>query len=217
MGRFRLRKGGKFRSNFFLRHQRLLARAQFFYLHQRPLVAEEEGNARAELLGGLELLPDLRGGERIIDTETGIAQGLDLREGSGAALFFGDDDVDVEVTLRGCGVFHLLFRRRDLVDQFAEHYVTHRKTDRGQGNGAVAQLVDQVVVTPAAGERSQFSAAIERFENNAGVVCKTANNPEIHLDKIGEAASSKRFEETIEFLAASLAIEDSKNRFGQRS
>ena len=108
----------------------------------------------------------------------------------------------------GDGAFHLLFRGRDFANQFAEDDVTHRKTDRGQRHGAVAELADQVVVTAAAGEGAEFPATVERFEDDAGIVGKAADDPEIDLNEVGEAAGAKRIDHPIQFFAAAFAVEN---------
>ena len=64
----------------------MFARAQIFYFHLRPFIAEQDRDAGAELLGGLELFADLRGTQRIIDAITAVPQGLELGERVGAAL-----------------------------------------------------------------------------------------------------------------------------------
>ena len=53
------------------------------------------------------------------------------------------------------------------------------------------QMLNQVVVTPSAEKGAQFAGAIECFEDDAGIVSKPANNPEIDFDEIGQPARAK--------------------------
>jgi hypothetical protein len=69
-------------------------------------------------------------------------------------------------------------------------------------------MTDEIVVTAAAGQGPQFAAAIERFENNPGVVGETPDYPEVDLHELPEASQAKSFDDTIQFLASTFAIEN---------
>ena len=60
-----------------MRDELFFARGEGFDFHLRPFVADEDGEARAELFGGLELFADFGGGEREIDALSGFAELLD--------------------------------------------------------------------------------------------------------------------------------------------
>ena len=81
-----------------------------------PFIAEKQSDARAELLGSLELFADLGRREGVIDAIATIAENLDLSDGIRAPFFFRDDDVDIEILLSRDGVLQLLFGRRDFTD-----------------------------------------------------------------------------------------------------
>src|SRR4051812_48097740 len=79
----------------------LLARGEGFELHLRPLVADEDGDSRAQLLRGLELLADLGGREFEFHAPTGFPELLHEGERFGTALLLGNDDEDINGTMRG--------------------------------------------------------------------------------------------------------------------
>ena len=82
-----------------------LARPEILQFHLRPFVAEQDCDPGAELFRDLELFSDFRRRQGIIDAITSIAQRLNVRERIRAALFLRDDDVDIQVLLRGdCGL-----------------------------------------------------------------------------------------------------------------
>ena len=61
--------------------------------------------------------------------------------------------------------------------------------------------MDQVVVTAATSERSQFAAAIERLENDARIIGEAAHDPEIDLHEVREPANFQRSQDLLQFLA----------------
>src|SRR2546423_1473279 len=87
--------------------QLLLPSREILHRDLRPFIAEEDRDASAELLRGLELFADLCGRERVIDAIAAIAQRLDLRQRIEPALFLRDDGVYVELALGGNRFFHL--------------------------------------------------------------------------------------------------------------
>ena len=169
----------------------LLARRQVFHFHLRPFVAEENRNARAELLGGLKLFANLRGSQRKIDAITAVAQRLNLRERVGAAFFLRDDDVNIEVLLRWRWLLPSSLGGGGLGDQFPENHIAHGETERRQRHRAIAELLDQDCRNGRRRRERAISAAIEHFEDDAGVVGEAAHNPEIDLHKLGQAALSQ--------------------------
>ena len=119
--------------------------------------------------------------------------------------------------MSGHRVLKLFFGRRDFADQFSQNHVAHGETDGGQGDRAVAELMNEVIVTAAAGERAQFAAAIERLKDHAGIVGEPADDPEIDLHEFGQTANFQRGQNLIESLAAAFAIENFEDGFCERA
>ena len=143
------------------------------------------------MFGGLELLADFRRGEREIDALPGVAQPLHQRERVGAALFLGDDDIDIARAFRGQPRVHLRFGRRRVVDEIGQHHIAHAEAERGQVDFAVAHQAEQLVVAAAARERALVFAAIEDLENDAGVIGEPADDRVIDLDEPAEPARAQ--------------------------
>ena len=76
-------------------------------------------------------------------------------------------------------------------------------------------MADQIVVAAATGNRSQFSSAIEDFENGAGVISQTAHNPNIDIDKASESPRAKSIHQSVEFSAPTTFVEDREDWLGQ--
>ena len=167
------------------------------------------------MFGGLKLLGDFLGCERVIDAVAAISKLLDLGEGAGATLLLGDDNVDVDLVLGGDRLLHLLARSRGFIDQFAEHDIAHGKAERRHRNRTVAELLDQVVVAATAGDGAKFACAIEHFENDTGVVGESTNNPDIDIDKIGQPAAAQTVDKPLKFLAFAAFTQNGEYRIGQ--
>src|SRR5882672_11182654 len=181
------------------RNQRFLTRGEVFYFHLRPLVAVKKRDPRPDVFGTLKLFSHLVACERVIDAITAVAQFLNLLEGIAAALFLRDDNVDVDLVLIFDCAFKFFARFGAITNQFSQYDVTHRETERRHRNGAVAQLADQIVVAAATGNRSQFSGAIENFENNAGVISKPADDLHVDIDKASKSPGAKSIDQSIQF------------------
>ena len=74
---------------------------------------------------------------------------------------------------------HCFASVRSFVDQFTENNIAHCKSQRGQRNGAVTQLSDQIVVATTARNRPQFSLLIKNLKHRSGVISQTTNDSKI--------------------------------------
>ena len=101
------------RKQLILGNQTLFARGQRFYFYLRPLVTVKQRDRCTQIFGGLKLLANFGGRERVIDAITVFAELLNLRERIGTAFLLGNDDVDVDLVLvaRGCSDNAALFGR----------------------------------------------------------------------------------------------------------
>src|SRR6202030_2976684 len=93
--------------------------------------------------------------------------------------------------------FHLFLRGGNFIDQFAQDDVAHGKTNGREAHGAVAELMDQVIITAAASERAQYATAIERFENDSGIIGDPTDDPEVDPHKIPQTADAESVEQPI--------------------
>ena len=91
------------------------------------------------------------------------------------------------------------------------------KPTAGERDCAIAQLMNQVVVAAAAGNRTEFSCPIESLENNAGIISEPAHDREIDFDEFCQAALREVAHQLIELLAPSASIENFENWRGQWS
>ena len=106
----------------------------------------------------------------------------------GATLLLRDDEINQRF-VAGLGKFlDPLIGFFLTANQLPKDDVSHGKTKRRKRNRTVAEIADQIVVSSATGDRSQFSGAIEYFENDPGVVSESADNPHVDLDKLIESA-----------------------------
>jgi len=99
--------------------------------------------------------------------------------------------------LRGHGRLQLRFSGRSFIDELSQNDVAHGKTDRRQRKRPVAEMVDQIIVASAPGERAQLSATIERFEDSARVIGKAAHDSEVNFDELGQAPSAKTIDQAV--------------------
>ena len=65
---------------------------------------------------------------------------------------------------------------------------------------------DQVVVTSAAGNGAKFPGAVEHLKYDAGVISKSANDPDIDRHKIRQAAPAQSIDQFVELLAFAAAL-----------
>src|SRR5438105_1754135 len=185
------------------------------YFIRLPFIAVKERDPRANVLGSLKLFGNLFVGERIINPIAAVPQLLNLLECIAAALFLGDNNVDVDLILIFGGGFQFLARRGTIANEFAEHGVAHRKTERGHRDRVVTELADQIVVAAAASDRAQFPGAIEHFENGSGVIGKPAHNSNIDINETSKPTRAKSIDKAIQLPAAAALIENRKDRSGQ--
>ena len=66
------------------------------------------------------------------------------------------------------------------------------KPSAGIEIGAVAELRNQIVVAPAAGDCAQFSRRSNDLENNSCVIGKPADDPDIDLYEFGLVRDAHR-------------------------
>ena len=106
---------------------------------------------------------------------------------------------------------------RRLLDQFTENDIAHREADGRQRDGAIAELMNEVVVATATGDRAELSRPIESLKNNAGIIGEPAHDREIDFDEFGQAALRQVAHQLIELFAPSASVENFENWIGQRS
>ena len=140
-----------------LRNEDFFARGERFHFHLRPFVAEKQCRSCPERFGGLKLLSNFRGRERIVDAPTSLAQLLQPLERVGTPFFLCDDEINVERVFTPNEVGDPCARGRHVLDHFAENDIPERKADGGQRDRAVAELMDEIVVAAATGDGAEFS------------------------------------------------------------
>ncbi len=74
---------------------------------------------------------------------------------------------------------------------------------------------DEIVVTTAAGDRAQLAGAIENLEDDPGVVSQAADNGEVDLHVIRQAALLELPNELVELFAPAAAVEHLEDRAGE--
>src|SRR2546421_5961776 len=85
----------------------LLAAAEVFRSHSPPFVAENDGKARATLLGQSELARYFRRRQGVIDTVSAITQLLHHGNGISTLFFFRDDHINLDRAFGLNRFFHL--------------------------------------------------------------------------------------------------------------
>jgi hypothetical protein len=173
-----------------------------------PLVADEEGEAGAGLLGGLELFADFGGGEGEIEAEAEVAELLDEGEGLGTQCFLCDDDVEIGGGFAGEGGCHAAGGGGAEFDQLGEGDVAHAEAEGGEVEAAIAHEADEVVIPAATGDGAEGVAAVEDLEDDAGVVGEAADDGGIELVEGGHAAGVKIGGEGVEFIEVAAGIGD---------
>ena len=116
----------------------LLAADEIFYSHLRPFVAENDGQARAALLGQSELARYFRRRQGVIDSVSAITQLLHHGNGISTLLFFRDDDINLDRAFGLDRFFHLRASSGVAANHFTEDDVANGEAQRGHGNGVVA-------------------------------------------------------------------------------
>src|SRR5207248_248155 len=95
-----------------MRDRPLLAADEIFHSNLRPFVAENDGKARAALLGQSELARHFRRRQGVIDTVSAIAQLLHHGNGISALFFLRDDQINLDRAYGRDRFFHLGARSR---------------------------------------------------------------------------------------------------------
>ena len=90
-----------------MRDRPLLAADEIFHSHLRPFVAENDGQARAALLGQSELTRHFRRRQGVIDSISAITQLLHHGNGIPTLLFFRDDHINLDRAFGLDRFFHL--------------------------------------------------------------------------------------------------------------
>src|SRR4051812_4058964 len=99
-----------------MRNKTLFAACKIFDFHIWPFVSEKNGEARTLLFRVAKLFSDLFGSQRIIDPVVVVAKRLNLGESIGSTLFFGDDNIEIEVLLASNSFLHSRFRGGSGID-----------------------------------------------------------------------------------------------------
>jgi len=116
----------------------LLAADEIFHSHLRPFVAENDGKARAALLGQSELPRYFRRRQGVIDAISAITQLLHHGNGISALLFFRDDEINLDRAFGLDRFFHLRASSGVAANHLTEDDVANGEAKRGHGNGVVA-------------------------------------------------------------------------------
>ena len=198
-----------------MRHELLLTCCHILDFHLRPLISIKKRDARAQIFGGLELPGDFGWRERVIDAVAAVAQLLDLCQRVGTAFFLRNNYVDVDLAIVRYRFLHRFACSRDFVDQFAENDIAHCKTKRRQRKRAIAQLRNQIIVTPAAGDGAKLPGTIEHLEHDSGVIGKPTNDSHIDRHEIGEAASAQPLNELLQLCAFAAALQRREDGIGK--
>src|SRR5690606_20367075 len=73
------------------------------------------------------------------------------------------------------------------LEQLGEDDIAHTEAERGQVHAAAADELHEVIVAAAACNGAELAHAIERLEDNTGVIGESANDAVIDADEILEA------------------------------
>ena len=76
-------------------------------------------------------------------------------------------------------------------------------------------MLNQFVVTAAARNGAKFFRTIKHFEDDAGIISKSAHDSDIHIDIIGQATSAQTIDNLFELFAFSAFAQDGKYGIGQ--
>src|SRR5205085_9878341 len=79
-------------------------------------------------------------------------------------------------------------------------------------NGIIAQLANQLVVSPTAGKCTKLACAIKDFENDSSVIGETADDSDINSGKIGETAHPQALHYVVELCAFAAFLENLEHR-----
>ena len=161
-----------------------------FYLWE--FLADDDRESRAAFLGGLELLGDLRLGEREICGNAGAAQVGDELERVVAPRCVGHDHIN----LATCGValepnLHLHHGMSGFLDEVADHVIAHRETRGGHVHRTIGNRFHQRVVSPPARDGAHRFFRIEHLEDYACVISEAADDGEIQFHESAETAGGE--------------------------
>ena len=167
-----------------LRHEPLLAGAQVAQADLRGAVRgafDAGGERRAEFLRALELLVRLLRQQRILDGAAGFAQLLHQAQRVGTQRFVLNQAEHIDAGVE-------LGQQPARLEQFEQHHVAHAEAERGQVHLSAADELDEIVVASAAGDGAELALAVERLEDDAGVVGEAADDVVVHLHEVTETA-----------------------------
>ena len=138
------------------------------------------------------MLGDLGISQRQIGRDAGAAEVGDEAQRISAPSIVGHDHIDIA----GGGValepdFQLNRGVGGLLDKIADNVVAHREAGGGHVGGSFGDRGNQSVVTATTRHGAHGFLRIEDLEDDAGIIGQPADDREIQLDEIGEAAGGE--------------------------